>query len=109
MAEAGRSEVDIDERIIVAWINSFKKVPRVTNLDNDLQDGLILCKLIDELGGQVLATKKVIKRPEGQKQKHANITLALECAKVLSFFLSSLSLLNFARGKDNDEGEEELT
>eukprot|EP01086_Lenisia_limosa_P012781 TRINITY_DN41372_c0_g1_i1.p1 TRINITY_DN41372_c0_g1~~TRINITY_DN41372_c0_g1_i1.p1 ORF type:complete len:617 (-),score=277.55 TRINITY_DN41372_c0_g1_i1:70-1884(-) len=72
-----------EERAFRMWINSLGVDPEVSNIFDDLQDGLILLQLIDKVKPGIVVWSRVNKKPNNKFKKLENCQYALELAKDL--------------------------
>jgi filamin len=71
--------VDIQQNTFTRWCNEFLKERgyHITNLQKDLQDGIILCNLLEIISGGK-SVGKYNKYPRVPAQKYENTALAMQ-------------------------------
>lgn len=98
------SEGTREARAFALWINSLGIEPFVTNLFNDLQDGLILLRVFDKISPGSVDWKKVNqKEPLTKFKKLENTNYAINIGKELKFSLVGIA------GSDICDGNQTLT
>lgn len=73
--------VDIQKRTFTKWCNSHlvEKIMKINDLEKDLEDGVILCALLEQISGK--STGLVNKKPKIRAQKLENTGAALKFLK----------------------------
>ena len=80
------------------WVNSLGNIGRkVTNLYEDIKDGIVLLKVMDRVE-KVVDWKKVEMNPNHRIKKINNCHYAVKCGKDMGFSLVGIGGIDFVDG-----------
>jgi plastin-1 len=88
-----------DERAFRFWVNSLNIDDLyVTNLYDEVSDGIVMLKVIDKLDPSIVDWKKVDKKPNNTYKKGINCSLIIEACKKLGLKIPGIGGSDFVDG-----------
>eukprot|EP00029_Vermamoeba_vermiformis_P002893 TRINITY_DN1325_c0_g1_i1.p1 TRINITY_DN1325_c0_g1~~TRINITY_DN1325_c0_g1_i1.p1 ORF type:complete len:782 (+),score=119.10 TRINITY_DN1325_c0_g1_i1:141-2486(+) len=99
---AAKSERDErSKKIIIGWINRHlaNRGMEITNLTTDLQDGVYLINLLEEVSGKKL--EFYVKKPDNMTKKIDNLNLFIKFLSHLGLKVTGVSAMDIYSGNEN--------
>eukprot|EP01119_Soliformovum_irregulare_P009434 TRINITY_DN2274_c0_g1_i1.p1 TRINITY_DN2274_c0_g1~~TRINITY_DN2274_c0_g1_i1.p1 ORF type:complete len:1305 (+),score=383.43 TRINITY_DN2274_c0_g1_i1:1367-5281(+) len=102
-SELGLLSSDREIRSFLSWIRSFQVDPFVSDLFEDLQDGLVLLRILNKISPGIVDFKKVNLNPDNTFKRTENCNTVVSVCHKLGLPLPGIC------GKDIEQGHQQLT
>ncbi len=97
-------DMDREARLLMLWLNSMGAEPPVTNIYEDLRDGIILCNVLDRMNPGSVDWKAVrTKKPMPIHLRVQNTNYVIKLCQFMKFSLVNID------GPDLESGNHKIT